>query len=67
MPEGIQDALLIYNPTSGGKRHRRVSEIEQAVEILSAAEILAVPFAIYPKQHFLPLEQSESPWIEPIA
>jgi diacylglycerol kinase (ATP) len=34
MPEGIQDALLIYNPTSGGRRQRRFSEIEQAVRFL---------------------------------
>ena len=34
MPEGIQDALLIYNPTSGGRRQRRFAEIEQAVRIL---------------------------------
>src|ERR1700733_5435871 len=34
MPEGIQDALLIYNPTSGGRRQRRFMEIEQAVRIL---------------------------------
>src|SRR6202050_1027883 len=34
MPEGIQDPLLIYNPTSGGRRQRRFMEIEQAVRIL---------------------------------
>ena len=34
MPEGIQNALLIYNPTSGGRRQRRFSEIERAVRIL---------------------------------
>src|SRR5580700_8761788 len=34
MPHGIQDALLIYNPTSGTRRHRRFAEIEQAVRIL---------------------------------
>ena len=34
MPHGIQDALLIYNPTSGSRRHRRFAEIEQAVRIL---------------------------------
>ncbi len=39
MPEGIQDALLIYNPTSGGRRHRRFLEIEQAVRILKDAGI----------------------------
>jgi len=37
MRHQIKDALLIYNPTSGRKRHRRVAEIEQAVEILTAA------------------------------
>jgi diacylglycerol kinase (ATP) len=39
MPEGILDALLIYNPTSGGRRHRRFLEIEQAVRILKDAGI----------------------------
>ena len=39
MPEGIQDALLIYNPTSGRRRHRRFAEIEQAVRILKDAGI----------------------------
>jgi len=39
MPDGIQDALLIYNPTSGRRRHRRFSEIEQAVRILKDAGI----------------------------
>lgn len=39
MPEGIHDALLIYNPTSGGRRHRRFLEIEQAVRILKDAGI----------------------------
>ncbi|MGB0034432.1 MAG: diacylglycerol kinase family protein [Candidatus Acidiferrales bacterium] len=39
MPDGIRDALLIYNPTSGRKRHRRFSEIEQAVRILKDAGI----------------------------
>jgi len=39
MPEGIHDALLIYNPTSGGRRHRRFLEIEQAVRILKEAGI----------------------------
>ena len=31
MPEGIQDALLIYNPTSGGRRQRRFWKLKQAV------------------------------------
>ena len=39
MPEGIHDALLIYNPTSGSRRHRRFAEIEQAVRILKDAGI----------------------------
>lgn len=34
MPNDIKDALLIYNPTSGRKRHRRFEEIEHAVRIL---------------------------------
>ena len=34
MPDGIKDALLIYNPTSGRRRHRRFGEIEQAVRLL---------------------------------
>jgi YegS/Rv2252/BmrU family lipid kinase len=37
--EGIQDALLIYNLTSGRQRHRRFSEIEEAARILQAAGI----------------------------
>ena len=41
MPEGIHDALLIYNPTSGGRRQRRFLEIEQAVRILKDAGITA--------------------------
>jgi diacylglycerol kinase (ATP) len=39
MPDHIQDALLIYNPTSGRKRHRRFVEIEQAVRILKDSGI----------------------------
>src|SRR5271165_4598918 len=39
MPDGIKDALLIYNPTSGGRRHRRFSEVEQAARILKDAGI----------------------------
>jgi diacylglycerol kinase (ATP) len=39
MPDGIQNALLIYNPTSGRRRHRRFAEIEQAVRILKNAGI----------------------------
>src|SRR5271168_2831477 len=41
MPDGINDALLIYNPTSGRRRHRRFTEIEQAVRILKEAGIRA--------------------------
>jgi diacylglycerol kinase (ATP) len=39
MPHGIKDALLIYNPTSGGRRHRRFQEIERAARILKDAGI----------------------------
>jgi diacylglycerol kinase (ATP) len=39
MHEGIHDALLIYNPTSGGRRHRRFQEVEQAGRILNDAGI----------------------------
>jgi len=37
MPDGIKDAILIYNPTSGRKRHRRFVEIERAARILKDA------------------------------
>jgi diacylglycerol kinase family enzyme len=40
MPQGIDDALLIYNPASGRRRHRRFSEIERAVRILGDAGII---------------------------
>jgi diacylglycerol kinase (ATP) len=39
MAHGIKNALLIYNPTSGGRRHRRFQEIEEAVRILKEAGI----------------------------
>ena len=39
MPDGIKDALLIYNPTSGRRRHRRFVEIEHAVSLLKDAGI----------------------------
>jgi diacylglycerol kinase (ATP) len=39
MPDGIKDALLIYNPISGRRRHRRFAEIEQAVRLLKDAGI----------------------------
>lgn len=39
MPDGIHDALLIYNPTSGRRRHRRFAEIEQAARILKDAGV----------------------------
>ena len=39
MPHEIKDALLIYNPTSGRKRHSRFAEIEQAARILKEAGI----------------------------
>jgi YegS/Rv2252/BmrU family lipid kinase len=34
MPDGIKDAVLIYNPTSGRRRHRRFVEIEKAASLL---------------------------------
>ena len=34
MPRDIRNALLIYNPTSGRKRHRRFVEIEKAARLL---------------------------------
>jgi diacylglycerol kinase (ATP) len=36
MPRDIRSALLIYNPTSGGRRHRRFAEVERAVSILAS-------------------------------
>jgi diacylglycerol kinase (ATP) len=39
MPEGIKNAILIYNPTSGRRRNRRFEEIERAVRILKDAGI----------------------------
>src|SRR4029077_14695418 len=39
MPDSIKDALLIYNPTSGRRRHRLLPEIEQAVPLLKDAGI----------------------------
>lgn len=41
MAEGIKNALLIYNPASGRRRHRRFEEIEKAVTILREAGITA--------------------------
>ena len=41
MPDGITDALLIYNPASGRRRHRRFAEVEQAARILRDAGIVA--------------------------
>src|ERR1700690_4352267 len=39
MPHEIKDALLIYNPTSGSRRHRRFEEIEHGVRLLKDAGI----------------------------
>lgn len=39
MPDGIKDALLIYNPASGRRRKRRFQEIERAARILKDAGI----------------------------
>jgi YegS/Rv2252/BmrU family lipid kinase len=37
MLEGVHNALLIYNPTSGRRRSRRFFEIEEASRVLQAA------------------------------
>jgi diacylglycerol kinase (ATP) len=39
VPNAINDALLIYNPTSGRRRARRFADIEQAARILKEAGI----------------------------
>src|SRR5579871_1695875 len=39
MPDGIKDALLIYNPTSGSRRKQRFAEIERAARLLKDAGI----------------------------
>jgi YegS/Rv2252/BmrU family lipid kinase len=41
MSDHINDALLIYNPTSGRRRHRRFAEVERAAQILKQAGIRA--------------------------
>jgi len=41
MLENIHTALLIYNPASGRRRHRRFAEVEEAVRILQSAGIAA--------------------------
>lgn len=41
MLSGIHDALIIYNPTSGGRRPQRFERVEQAVRILAQAGIKA--------------------------
>jgi diacylglycerol kinase (ATP) len=40
-PQKIEDALIIYNPTSGHRRHQRLSDLAQAVKILKTAGIRA--------------------------
>jgi diacylglycerol kinase (ATP) len=39
MTDHINDALLIYNPTSGRRRHRRFADVECAAQILTEAGI----------------------------
>src|SRR5208282_2753080 len=41
MLEGVHNALLIYNLTSGRRRHRRFAEVEEATRILKSAGIAA--------------------------
>lgn len=40
MPDDIKNAILIYNPTSGRRRHSRFAEIEHATRILKDAGIV---------------------------
>lgn len=40
MAHGLKSALLIYNPTSGGRRNRRFQEIEEAARILKESGIM---------------------------
>jgi diacylglycerol kinase (ATP) len=46
MPERISDALLVYNPASGGKRHRRFGEVERAARILKDAGVHIARLAV---------------------
>ena len=39
MTNDIKDAVIIYNPTSGRRRHRRFTEVEEAARILTQAGI----------------------------
>ena len=41
MLENVHSALLIYNPASGRRRHRRFAELEEAARILKADGIAA--------------------------
>jgi diacylglycerol kinase (ATP) len=41
MLENVHSALLIYNPASGRRRHRRFAELEEATRILKADGIAA--------------------------
>jgi YegS/Rv2252/BmrU family lipid kinase len=41
MLENVHSALLIYNPASGRRRHRRFAELEEAVRILKTDGIAA--------------------------
>jgi len=41
MLEGVHSAIIIYNPASGRRRHRRFAELEEAARILNAAGIAA--------------------------
>jgi diacylglycerol kinase (ATP) len=41
MLNGIHDALIVYNPASGGRRHRRLADLEAASATLRQAGIKA--------------------------
>ena len=45
MPDKIRDALLIYNPASGRRRHKRLQDIEDAARVLKDAGIAAEAIA----------------------
>lgn len=41
MPDQIQDAVIIYNPASGRRRHKRQQDIQAAIRVLKDAGITA--------------------------
>ena len=45
MPDKINDAVIIYNPASGRRRHKRLQDIEAAIGVLKDAGITAEAIA----------------------